>query len=128
MQRPCAGSTVNEQAASDSATTSGRSTSASAEPSTAASMAAWRVLWKAGVNPHRFIDTRTSGDSVAGSFPSPTAKPPPGGGGAGGARAPPVHTEERPVSPHAADAAGDRRRADHGVGQAEAHQRVGVAV
>ena len=33
-------------------------------------MAAWSILWKPGVKPHRFIDTRALGDRVAGSRPS----------------------------------------------------------
>ena len=36
----------------------------------AASMASCNALWNSGVKPHRFIDTRASGDSSAGSRPS----------------------------------------------------------
>ncbi len=122
MQRPVAGRTVNGYEASERATTSGRSTSASSEAPVAASMAAFRRPWKAGVNPHRFIDTRASGDSVGGL-------PPVGHREAtvGKRRdlASLVHFEQLALGADLADTAGDRRMADHGVRQAEPHQRIG---
>ncbi len=59
----------------------GASTSASSEASVAAAMAACNVLWKAGVKPQRFIDTRASGESSDGFLPSAEANRPVAAGG-----------------------------------------------
>ena len=123
-QRPAAASTVNVLVPSDRATTSGRRTSASSDASTAASMAAWSVLWKSGVKPQRFMETRASGESMAGSRPSSATEAAVAGRRAPGAARRPRGAVRRR---HPADPPGHGREADHGVGQPVADQRVGVA-
>ena len=69
------------------------------------------------------METRASADSSVGLAPVP------GHEAALGRRlhlAPLVDPEEQPVVGHLADAPGDGREADHGVGQAVADQRIGV--
>ena len=122
MQRPLAGNTVNGDETSDAATTSGRSTSASSDASVAAAMATCNVLWKSGVKPQRFIDTRASGESSDGSFPSAEANVP---SGRAVTRRRSSTPSNWPVGAHFADTAGDRGLPDHGVGQAEADQGIG---
>ena len=73
------------------------------------------------MNPHRFIDTRASGDSVEGSFPSATVNPP---SVPRRDLAPFVHLEQLALRPDLADTARDRRMADHGVRQAEPDQGI----
>ena len=78
MQRPVAGSTVNGYGR---ASRPPLRAAAPRPPRRLPSRPPWPPAarwWKAGVNPHRFIDTRASGDSVEGSRPSRTAKPPSG--------------------------------------------------